>query len=515
MSDGKSVTSLEPVPAVQYLRMSTERQVYSTAYQAERIARYAAERGFEITRTFADEGRSGLTLRGRPGLQQLLSEVLSGHATFKAVLIYDVSRWGRFQDSDESAHYEFLCRNADIAIHYCAEPFDNDGSVTASLLKHIKRVMAGEYSRELSSRIFASQVRLARMGYRVGGRAPLGLRRLLLDGDDQPKTILEEGEHKFLRSDKIVLVPGPENEIETVRLIFELAGAQGMTNRDIARELDRREIAPPRAGQWNPYTVDAIIRNEIYIGTLIYNRRSYKLKGAIKINPKAEWIRHENHLVPLVGRELFDRAHASRRRSRLSFDRDQLLGELRALLSRHGYLSLTLIARESPVKSRHWFKERFGSLRAAYDAIGYSPGAARNVPHHKRSELFALIRRTENALRGHGAVVDRPDAGPLLEVDGSVRLGVLLSSCQPATSTCARHARLPTNLEADLIIIKLPKQMGSYLLCPASAFPESGELRIGPKTLERLSAYKMADLGEAYARINALRAHVGMAGSQI
>lgn len=41
--------------------------------------------------------------------------------------VYDVSRGGRFQDTDESAHYEFLCRRAEIAVPYCAEQFENDG----------------------------------------------------------------------------------------------------------------------------------------------------------------------------------------------------------------------------------------------------------------------------------------------------------------------------------------------------------------------------------------------------
>lgn len=491
--------------------MSTERQVYSTAYQAERIARYAAECGFEITKTFADEGRSGLTLRGRPALQQMLSEVLSGKAGFQAILVYDVSRWGRFQDSDESAHYEFLCRKANIAVHYCAELFDNDGSVTASLLKHLKRVMAGEYSRELSSRIFASQARLARMGYRVGGRAPLGLRRLLLDSANSPKTILEEGEHKFLRSDKIVLVPGPDDEIETVRLIFALA-SEGKTDRHIARELDRRNIGPPRTDRWSPYTIGAIVRNEIYIGTLIYNKRSYKLKGAVKPNPRSEWIRHENHLIPLIDKDLFQRAQLTRRQPAPSFDRAGLLHELKHLLSKYGYLSLSLIRRESPIKSADWFREYFGSLRAAYAALDYDPGAGRNIPHRKRSELAALMNRTQTALRREGAVVERPDAGPVLVVDGKVRLGVLLSWCQPATRHCARHTRLLKNLKADLVVIKLPKHMGSYFLCPTDAFPEKGELRIGPTTLERLSAYQMAHLQQAYARILAFRSNAGQAG---
>jgi hypothetical protein len=78
-----------------------------------------------------------------------------------AILVYDISRWGRFQDSDESAHYEYICKRARIAVHYCAEPFVNDGSLPSSLLKAIKRTMAAEYSRELSAKVLPGSVGLS------------------------------------------------------------------------------------------------------------------------------------------------------------------------------------------------------------------------------------------------------------------------------------------------------------------------------------------------------------------
>ena len=51
--------------------------------------------------------QSGLNIAGRASLQRLLQTVISGKATFKAILAYDVSRWSRFQDAAESAHYEY------------------------------------------------------------------------------------------------------------------------------------------------------------------------------------------------------------------------------------------------------------------------------------------------------------------------------------------------------------------------------------------------------------------------
>src|SRR5260370_20831203 len=118
----------------------------------------------EVAKTYSDAGKSGLTLEHRPGLKQLINDVEAGKVGYSVILVYDVSRWGRFQDADESAYYEYRCRRANISIHYCAEQFPNDGSPYAAILKTIKRMMAAEYSRDLSARVFAGHARLIELG---------------------------------------------------------------------------------------------------------------------------------------------------------------------------------------------------------------------------------------------------------------------------------------------------------------------------------------------------------------
>jgi DNA invertase Pin-like site-specific DNA recombinase len=137
------------VPAAQYVRMSTEDQQYSIANQQATIQAYAKSHGYVVASTYADAGKSGVEIKYRKELRRLLSDVMSGRAQFKTILVYDVSRWGRFQDVDEAAHYEFLCRSAGIPVRYCAEQFENDGSAASAIMKALKRTMAAEYSREL------------------------------------------------------------------------------------------------------------------------------------------------------------------------------------------------------------------------------------------------------------------------------------------------------------------------------------------------------------------------------
>src|SRR5262245_51668524 len=106
----EEIMAANSVPVAQYVRMSTEHQQYSLENQSLAIQRYAEAKGFQVTVTYFDAARSGLVLRSRPGLRRLLQDVVSGNSGYRAILVYDVSRWGRFQDTDESAHYEFLCK---------------------------------------------------------------------------------------------------------------------------------------------------------------------------------------------------------------------------------------------------------------------------------------------------------------------------------------------------------------------------------------------------------------------
>ena len=130
----------QKTPAAQYVRMSTDHQNYSTVNQQAAIAEYAARRGFEIIQTYADEGKSGLRLEGREALLDLLEDVQTRRAQYKAILVYDISRWGRFQDADEAAFLEYTCKRSGIAVHYCAEQFENDDSMTSTVFKGMKRV---------------------------------------------------------------------------------------------------------------------------------------------------------------------------------------------------------------------------------------------------------------------------------------------------------------------------------------------------------------------------------------
>src|SRR4051812_7535272 len=228
--------------AAQYVRMSTEHQRYSTENQSDAIRQYAERRGLQVVRTYADEGKSGLRLDGRDALKRLIEDVQGGKADFTTILVYDVSRWGRFQDADESAYYEYICRRAGIAVQYCAEQFENDGSPVSTIVKGVKRAMAGEYSRELSVKVFAGQCRLIELGYRQGGPSGYGLRRNLIDQSGAFKGELKRGEHKSIQTDRVILTPGAPVEIQTVQWMYRAFVEEGKLEQEIADLLNSRHV---------------------------------------------------------------------------------------------------------------------------------------------------------------------------------------------------------------------------------------------------------------------------------
>jgi DNA invertase Pin-like site-specific DNA recombinase len=359
------------IPAAQYVRMSTEHQQYSLDNQQLAIQAYAAEHGFSIVRTYTDGAKSGVVLKRRDGLRQLLQDVMSGIAEYRAILVYDISRWGRFQDADEAAHYEFLCKSAGVLIHYCAEIFVNNGALPNMLMKALKRSMAGEYSRELGVKVLAGQRRLAQLGFKQGGSPGFGLRRMLVSAAGEPKMQLAQGERKSITTDRVILVPGPLIEVECVREVYRMFIGEKRTVHAIARELNRRNIKYVGGAKWDHTAVNTILSHPKYTGCHRFGRTSKRLGGAEVRIPEAEWVLAPGAFVPLVDDKTFLAA------KRLLFERtinrsnEELLAALRSLLHRRGRLNARLIKEAPETPSPSVYRNRFGSVRRAYELVGY------------------------------------------------------------------------------------------------------------------------------------------------
>ena len=425
----------------EYVRMSTEHQKYSTENQAQVIREYAAARGYEVVRTYADAGKSGLSLGGRDALQNLLDDVQSGNADFSAVLVYDVSRWGRFQDADESAFHEYVCKRAGVAIHFCAEQFENDGGLAATMIKGMKRVMAGEYSRELSVKVFMGQCRLIELGFRQGGAAGYGLRRLLVDEHRNPKAELARGEHKSIQTDRVVLVPGPEEEVDTVRRIYSMFVDEGHSEAAIAEMLNEEGVPTGWERPWTRSIVHGILTNHKYIGDNVFNRRSFKLKQRRVVNAPSRWIRADRVFAPLVDRDIFTgvRAVLDARRYRLSDD--EMLAALAALLRERGGLSAVVIDEAEGLPSSGAYRQRFGSLLRAYRLVGASmirDDAYIEINRALRAMYPDIVAKTIADIQQAGGQVERGDRDGRLLINNEISANIIIARCTSTYSGASR-----------------------------------------------------------------------------
>lgn len=361
-----------PIPAAQYLRSSTGSQAYSLANQADSIERYASLNGFCIVQSFEDKGRTGLTLRHRPGLRSLLTEITRGTPGFQVVLVYDVSRWGRFQDCDESGHYEFLCKNAGVHVHYCAEQFSNDETISSFTIKALKRAMAAEFSRENGKRVRLALRRTASCGFKASGTVRFGLRRLLVDVSRKPIRVLNEGEYGGTPGHRVVYTYGPPHEVECVRQMFTWA-LNGQRPATIAASLNARGLPWHHDLTWNADRVRNTLRNPTYAGVVIFGRSSSALYGhEIKI-PSENWIRSEQIAPAIVSRKIFeDVQELLRPRPPISSeltDKD-IVKRLKRLAKLQGHLSKRAIDKRADVPSVYMLKRRFGSLENVYKSVG-------------------------------------------------------------------------------------------------------------------------------------------------
>ncbi|MGD9738425.1 MAG: recombinase family protein [Parvibaculaceae bacterium] len=505
-SDSGGHIGRQPIRAAQYVRMSTEHQQYSTENQADAIRQYANRRGLEIVRTYADEGRSGLRIDGRDALKQLIDDVVHHRADFSAILVYDVSRWGRFQDADESAYYEYICRREGIAVHYCAEQFENDGSPVATIVKGVKRAMAGEYSRELSAKVFAGQCRLIERGFRQGGTAGYGLRRRLIDQSGVPKGELAVGEHKSIQTDRVILVPGPLDEIKVVRWIYRTFVEDRKGEAEIAALLNERRLMTDLGRPWTRGTVHQVLINDKYTGDNVWNRQSFKLKKKRVRNDPEMWIRARDVFQPLVSRALFDAAQAIIRQRSQRLTDDQMLDQLRQLLQDRGYLSGLIIDEAERLPSSSSYQNRFGSLLRAYALVGFTPDRDYRyieINQSLRKMHPDVVSAAVSEIERVGGSVERDTLTDLLVVNREFTVSIVIARCRRTTAGSLRwHIRFDTVLHPDITVaIRMDpenRSVADYYLLPWLDMSVSG-LRLSEDNGMSLDAYRYETLDALYA----------------
>ena len=142
---------------------------------------------------------------------------------------------------------------------------------------------------------------------------------------------------------------------------------------DIASELNADQILTSRGNQWSAQTIDKILTCEAYIGNIVFNRTSYKLKQKAVVNPPEMWIRRSNALDAIIAPGIFAKAQEILEQRRQRLTDQEVLDRLSALWRKKGHLSHKIIIAADDVPDTSTYIKRFGSLSAAYKLIGFQP----------------------------------------------------------------------------------------------------------------------------------------------
>lgn len=282
------------------------------------------------------------------------------------------------------------------------------------------------------------------------------MRRELVDQNGDSKAILKMGEHKSLQTDRVILVAGPEDEVQTVRWIYTTFLDEGKTESEIAGLLNSRGVLTDFDRAWTRGTVHQVLTNEKYIGNNVYHRTSFKLKRKHVVNPPDKWIRADGVFEGIVDPDLFFRVREIILARSHKLTNDEMLEKLRHLLTERGRLSGIIIDEAEGLPSSAAYGHRFGSLIAAYRLIGYDPGIDfsfieinRKLRKQHPEIVASVIRQIEEL----GAVVIRDTKTDLLHLNHELRVSIILCRHTTTSGGSSRWVvRLDTGLKPDLTI---------------------------------------------------------------
>jgi hypothetical protein len=249
------------------------------------------------------------------------------------------------------------------------EPFDNDGDALSSMMKHMKRVMAAEFSRELSVKISRAQRHQAGLGFKQGGDPPLGMRRQVVDESGKPRMILLRGQRKALITDKVIWVRGPSREIALVRRIFHMFVGEELRLGQIESWLNCGGHKQANGKPWTTSAVRRTLTQNLYSGRYVFGKRVNNL-GRPAFTASSDWVSAQV-MTQIIPTELFQAAQKRLASiTRRVYSENELKAGLARLLKEEGQLSGRLIQRCPYLPSPEAIDTRYGSLAAAFRMVG-------------------------------------------------------------------------------------------------------------------------------------------------
>ncbi len=351
----KQLKTRAAATAVGYVRRSTDRQEQSIGDQKKALELYAQENGLSLSQFYVDDAISGTSTVGRRAFQRMLTDAQKPSRPFDCIIVYDVKRFGRV-DNDEAGYYRHLLRKHGVEVVYISENFNGDA--TDDLLRPVKQWQARQESKDLSKVTIRGLLSRMPGGWWMGGVPPHGYdlryentqgeflfilrfmpdgsKRVLDENGELTRTLARGESLNTSKRDHAKLIASEPSRVSALKDIFRMYAEQGLGFKSIANALNEKNTPTPRgpqwshiySGKWTDTTIRSILVNPIYVGDMVWNRRTdgrfHQIKDGRAVeregvhgarlvpNDETDWIIVRDAHPALVSRRLFNQAKQRR-----------------------------------------------------------------------------------------------------------------------------------------------------------------------------------------------------------
>ena len=297
--------------AALYCRLSQDDGLVgdSSSIQTQKmmLEKYANDNGIIIVDYYIDDGYSGTNF-DRPDFQRMLNDIEDEKVNM--VITKDLSRLGR--DYVRTGYYiDFYFKDKDI--RYIAINDNVDTLYDNNDIAPFKNILNEMYAKDTSRKVKTAVRQRLLKGMFIASHPPYGYKR-----------------NPYNKNHLII----DEEVVDVVRLIFDLA-LSNMGIATIVKELNRRCIPIPSVYKaskgyqcyqtlldsrrakfndkdvetWSTATVGNILRNQMYVGDMVGNKREVKnyRTGKQIVHTKDEYIVIPNTHEPIISREDFEK----------------------------------------------------------------------------------------------------------------------------------------------------------------------------------------------------------------
>lgn len=285
-----------------YIRLSREDEdkIYeseSITNQRDLLLQYAKENNLRVYDIYIDDGYSGTNF-DRPAFKRLINDIELKKVNM--VITKDMSRLGRDYIETGNLIERYFPQKG---IRYIAVTDNIDTFLDNSNndIAPFKAIMNDMYAKDISKKIRTSLRAKQKEGKFVGGRAPFGYMK---DPNNKNHLIINK------------------EQAQIVKRIFEMA-LLGKTYFCIAKELTNEGIKTPAQyydfkwknnynfnyGMWHSKSIDDILKNRIYTGDLVQNKRTkvnYKVKKIVRNKPE-DYVVVPNTHEAIISKEIFEK----------------------------------------------------------------------------------------------------------------------------------------------------------------------------------------------------------------